>query len=54
MAIRRVSHAGLLVGDQGEALQWYTEKLGFEKREDDSETIPAFRWLTVGPKDQED
>ncbi len=40
------------VKDQDEALRWYTEKLGFEKRQDDASTIPGFRWLTVAPKGQ--
>ena len=45
----------LLVSDQGKAIQFYTEVLGFTKKED----IPMgeFRWLTVvspeGPEDLE-
>ena len=38
------------VHDQDEALAFYTEKLGFEVRED--VTMPEmgnFRWLTVAP-----
>ena len=52
---QKVSHVTLLVRDQEEALQWYTEKLGFEKRAD--APFPgndAYRWVTIGPKDQPD
>src|ERR1700720_4040139 len=48
----KLSHFCLFVGDQDEALAFYTEKLGFEKRFD----IPFgnMRWLTVGCPDQPD
>jgi predicted enzyme related to lactoylglutathione lyase len=42
----------IFVRDQDETLRFYTEKLGFEKRADDSQTMPGFRWLTVAPKGQ--
>jgi predicted enzyme related to lactoylglutathione lyase len=48
----RLSLVTIFVGDQDEALRFYTEKLGFEKRADDVQTAPGFRWLTVAPKDQ--
>ncbi len=48
----RVTHATLYVKDQNEALRFYTEKLGFEVRQD--MTMGDFRWLTVGSKDQPD
>ena len=48
--ITRLSHAGVWVLDQDEALTFYTEKLGFEVRTDAS-MDNGFRWLTVGPKD---
>jgi catechol 2,3-dioxygenase-like lactoylglutathione lyase family enzyme len=51
----RLSFLGLWVHDQEEALAWYTQKLGFELRED--VTLPEFgdyRWLTVGPPGQPD
>jgi uncharacterized glyoxalase superfamily protein PhnB len=47
--------AGILcamVGDQDEALAWYTEKLGFEKRTD--MTAGDWRWITVGAPGQPD
>jgi catechol 2,3-dioxygenase-like lactoylglutathione lyase family enzyme len=50
--IRRLSHAGVPVLDQDSAKAFYTEKLGFEIRTD--QTVDGFRWLTVGPKDQKD
>jgi predicted enzyme related to lactoylglutathione lyase len=51
----RIANAQLWVQDQEEALAFYTEKLGWEVRAD--VTLPEmddFRWLTVGPADQED
>ncbi len=50
-----ISHVGVWVHDQDVAKQFYTEKLGFEVREDS--TLPGFdnyRWLTVGPPSQPD
>ena len=49
----QLSHAGLWVHDQDEALAFYTDKLGMEIRDD--VTFPelgGFRWLTVGPAGQ--
>ena len=51
----KIANAHLWVHDQDEALAFYTEKLGMEVRADT--TLPElgdFRWLTVGPADQED
>lgn len=50
--IRGLSHATLWVHDHDEALAFYTEKLGFEVRNDN--TLEGFRWLTVGPRDQKE
>jgi uncharacterized glyoxalase superfamily protein PhnB len=50
----RISNAQLWVHDQDEALAFWTDKVGFEVRED--VTVPEmgnFRWLSVGPRDQE-
>ncbi len=47
--ITKLSHITLIVRDQDEALAWYIDKLGFEKRVD-SEFGPGFRWLTVAPR----
>jgi uncharacterized glyoxalase superfamily protein PhnB len=51
----RIANAQLWVHDQDEALAFYTQKLGWEVRQD--VTLPEmgdFRWLTVGPPGQED
>lgn len=51
----KIATAQIWVHDQDEALDFYTEKLGFEVRSD--VTLPEmgnFRWLTVGPPGQED
>lgn len=50
--ITRIITVTVAVDDQDAALAWYTEKLGFQKRLD--REGPGFRWLTVGPKGQED
>jgi catechol 2,3-dioxygenase-like lactoylglutathione lyase family enzyme len=53
--LNAVSHVGVWVHDQDVAKEFYTEKLGFEVRADN--TLPEFgnyRWLTVGPPDQPD
>ena len=49
--INRLSVVSILVRDQDEALRFYTEKLGLEKRADTT-FGPGMRWLTVGPKGQ--
>ena len=50
-----VSHVGVWVHDQDEAKAFYTEKLGFEVREDATlEELGGYRWLTVGPPGQPD
>jgi uncharacterized glyoxalase superfamily protein PhnB len=51
----KLSTAQLWVHDQAEALEFYTQKLGLEVRQD--VTLPElgnFRWLTVGPAGQPD
>jgi catechol 2,3-dioxygenase-like lactoylglutathione lyase family enzyme len=50
--IGRLSHITIYVLDQEAALSFYTNKLGFEVRTDQS--MGDFRWLTVGPKGQPD
>ena len=51
-AVDRVSTVTIAVADQDEALAWYTEKLGFEKKMDVRSL--QFRWLTVAPPQQVD
>ena len=51
----RISTTQLWVHDQDVALAFWTEKVGFELRED--VTVPEmgnFRWLSVAPQGQED
>ena len=53
--LKRVSHVNVWVHDQDEALAFFTEKLGFEVREDVTlEQFGNYRWLTVGPVTQPD
>jgi catechol 2,3-dioxygenase-like lactoylglutathione lyase family enzyme len=50
-----ISHVNVWVDDQDEAKAFYTEKLGFEVREDATlEEFDGYRWLTVGPPGQPD
>ena len=51
----KLANAQVWVHDQDEALAFYTKKLGWEVRSD--VTLPElgnFRWLAVGPSEQED
>jgi len=48
--ITKQSHATVYVIDQDRAKAFYTEKLGFEVRDDAK--MGNFRWLTVAPKTQ--
>jgi predicted enzyme related to lactoylglutathione lyase len=50
--ITRHSHSSVYVLDQDRAKAFYTEKLGFEVRDD--VRMGNFRWLTVAPKTQPD
>jgi catechol 2,3-dioxygenase-like lactoylglutathione lyase family enzyme len=50
-----ISHLNVWVNDQDEAKAFYTEKLGFEVREDSTlDEYDGYRWLTVGPPGQPD
>ena len=51
--IRRICVITVVVEDQEEALQWYVENLGFEKRTD-QKMGADFRWVTVAPPDQKE
>jgi catechol 2,3-dioxygenase-like lactoylglutathione lyase family enzyme len=48
--IDKLTHTTIWVLDQDEALDFYTEKLGFEVNTD--ATMDDFRWLTVNPPGQ--
>ena len=53
--LKQLTHTQVWVHDQDEALDFYTEKLGMELRED--VTVPEmgnFRWLSVGVPGQDD
>ncbi len=45
-----LTHVAVLVGDQGKALEFYRDVIGFEVRQD--MPFPGGRWLTVGPASQ--
>jgi catechol 2,3-dioxygenase-like lactoylglutathione lyase family enzyme len=50
--IQKPTHVPMVVSDQEKGLRFYTEILGFEKRQD--YTQPGHpRWLTVAPKGQD-
>lgn len=52
----KIASAHLWVHDQEVALAYWTEKVGFEVRQDVSlpDLDNTFRWLTVGPRGQDD
>jgi catechol 2,3-dioxygenase-like lactoylglutathione lyase family enzyme len=50
--LKKVTHTTLFVGDQDEALDFYTTVLGFEKRVD-RPGVGGGRFLTVGLKGQD-
>lgn len=47
-----ISQVTLVVTSQDESLDFYTEKVGFEKKTD-VQTPGGIRWVTVGPKGQD-
>ena len=51
--MKKIGHITLLVKDQDEALKFYSQKLGFLKRQD-MVIAKNVRWVTVSPKGQED
>jgi uncharacterized glyoxalase superfamily protein PhnB len=54
MANINIANAHLWVKDQDEALAFWTEKVGFEVRQDITmEELGGFRWLTVGAPGQD-
>lgn len=50
--LNRVSHVSIVVRDQQEALDWFTDKLGFEVVADQRMADREGRWLTVAPPAQ--
>jgi predicted enzyme related to lactoylglutathione lyase len=51
--IERPANVVIMVKDQVAALDFYTSKLGFEKRTDIPAPPGGQRWVTVAPKGQE-
>jgi catechol 2,3-dioxygenase-like lactoylglutathione lyase family enzyme len=49
--IKKIGHVTILVKNQDDAAKFYTEKLGFVKRED-TFFGKGMRWVTVSPKKQ--
>jgi len=47
----KIESVSLIVRDKAQALEFYTEKVGFEKKTD--VTNYGYRWVTVGPKEQD-
>ncbi|MFC7202340.1 VOC family protein [Haloferax namakaokahaiae] len=47
--ISDLTHVTVLVEDADEAIEWYTDKLGFELRDDEAYE-PGMRWVTVAPE----
>src|SRR5258708_2251982 len=53
--MHKLASAQLWVHDQDEALDFWTNKVGFEVRQDVTlSEMGDFRWLTVGPPSQPD
>lgn len=50
--IKALTHVTLLVHDIDETVEFYTKKLGFVVR--DNETFEGFRWVTISPAGQDD
>lgn len=48
----KITHFALTVKNQADALEFYTKKVGFEKKADFT-SPEGYRWVTVGPKGQE-
>ncbi|ARV58776.1 hypothetical protein BZZ01_09100 [Nostocales cyanobacterium HT-58-2] len=60
--LSRSTHVSVFVKDCDEALHWYTEKPGLKSHNDDKHSSgatrsvkpPAYRWLKIGVKGQND
>ena len=48
----RITQVTLIVENQSKSLEFYTEKIGFEKKID-FPTPAGYRWIVVGPKGQD-
>ena len=54
MTINKLILVTILVRDQDKALEFYTTKLGFEKRQDLLDKKTGLRWMTVAPINQKE
>jgi catechol 2,3-dioxygenase-like lactoylglutathione lyase family enzyme len=48
----KITQVSLVVGKQSDALEFYTKKIGFEKKID-FPTPAGYRWIVVGPRGQD-
>lgn len=48
----KITHVALVVKNKGEAVEFYTKKVGFEKKADYNPP-GGERWVTVGPKGED-
>jgi len=48
----KITHVALVVKNKDEAVEFYTKKVGFEKKSDYNPPA-GDRWVTVGPKGQD-
>ena len=48
----KITHVSLIVKNKDEAVEFYTKKVGFEKKADFNPPA-GDRWVTVGPKGQD-
>jgi predicted enzyme related to lactoylglutathione lyase len=48
----KITHVALVVKNRDEAVEFYTKKIGFEKKADYNPPA-GDRWVTVGPKGQD-
>jgi catechol 2,3-dioxygenase-like lactoylglutathione lyase family enzyme len=52
---QHLSYIAVWVHDQDQAVAFYTQKLGFEVRDDVTlEELGGYRWVTVGPPENKD
>jgi predicted enzyme related to lactoylglutathione lyase len=49
----KITQFTLVVKNQAEALDFYTRKVGFDKKTDFAPPGAGYRWVTVGPKGQD-
>ena len=49
--MEKIESVSLIVKDKAKALEFYTEKVGFEKKTD--VTNYGYWWVTVGPREQD-